>query len=96
MCTTSAVTILAFSHASTMRLKALRNCASPQRWRMRLKLEWCGNCSCSSFRQRMAVDLSLAHQLVIVHDAGKQAGKHRPYRHFGLDRDGRSWRSNSP
>lgn len=29
-----------------LRLKILRNCSSPQRWRMRVRLEWCVGCSC--------------------------------------------------
>lgn len=31
------------------------------------------------------VDLSLTHQLVIVHDADEQSGEHQPYRRFGID-----------
>jgi len=39
MCTTSAVAIFAFKQASTVRLKILQNRSSPQRWRMRVRLE---------------------------------------------------------
>src|SRR5262249_28320788 len=39
ICTTSAVAIFAVRQASTVRLKILRNRSSPQRWRMRVRLE---------------------------------------------------------
>ena len=31
------------------------------------------------------VDLSLTHQLAVVHDAGEQTGEHQPYRYLGID-----------
>lgn len=31
------------------------------------------------------VDLSLTHQLAVVHDAGQQTGEHQPYRYLRID-----------
>ena len=42
MCTTSAVAIFASRQAVTVRRKIARNRSSPQRWRIRVRLEWSG------------------------------------------------------
>lgn len=67
-------------------LEILRNRSSPQRWRIRVKLEWCGSCSCRlPTNQRIAMLTRASHQLAIVHDDDEQTGEHQPYRRFRID-----------